>query len=105
MIPPSEWAMKIRGRLDCCIIEDVSSLDPSRNVGELKLLSQLIRNIMPYFLCIALIYQAPEQAFGVIPHISRSVTKDHVRVIAISHDPCPFDIKRQKVPKPEFFAC
>lgn len=56
---------------------------------------------MTYIICFALINQATQQAFGVIPHISGSVTKYCVRIIAVIQDSCTFNIKRQRVLEPK----
>ena len=40
-----------------------------------------------------------------IPYISSSITKYHVRVVAIIQDSRPFDIKGQRILKPEMVGC
>ena len=61
--------------------------------------------IVPYIIRFALIDQATQETFRVIPYISSGVTKHHVRIIAITQDSCPFDIKRQRVLQPVMVAC
>ena len=36
-----------------------------------------------------------------IPYVGSSVTKDHVRVVTIIQNSCAFDVKGQRILKPE----
>ena len=60
---------------------------------------------MTYSFCFALIDQATQQTFGMIPYVGSSVTKYRVGIVTVVQDSGPFDIKRQKVPKPELVGC
>lgn len=72
---------------------------------ESKLLLWPIMITTPYIIRFALVDQATQEVFCVIPYVGSGVPKYHIRVIAIVQDSCTFDIKRQRVLKPEMVVC